>query len=87
MNVMKANFSVLCKVGESGKIVLALLLNHILNLQSSHLKMTMIHNFKIVMCEKSSLIPTTRLWCKITTSPILNHELLEYMKLTEIIVV
>jgi hypothetical protein len=84
---MKATFSVLCKVGENGKIVFALLLNHILNLQSSHFNMTMIHNFKIVMCEESSLNPTTRLWGKITTSPILNHKLLEYMKLTKIIVV
>jgi hypothetical protein len=61
MNVMKATFSVLCKVGESGKIVLALLLNHILNLESSHFKMTMIHNFKVVMCKESSLNPTARL--------------------------
>ncbi len=87
MNVMKATFRVLCKVGESGKIVLALLLNHILNLQSSHFKMTMIHNFKVVMCKESSLNPTTRLWHKIITSPILHHKLLEYMKLIEIVVV
>jgi hypothetical protein len=87
MNVMKATCRVPCKVGESGKIVHALFSNHILNLQSSHFKMTMIHNFKVVMCEESNLNPVTRLWRKITTSLILNHKLLEFMKLTEIVVV
>jgi hypothetical protein len=84
---MKATFNVPCKVGESQKIVLALHLNHTWNLQSSHFKMTMIHNFKLVMCEKNSLNPVTRLWHKITSPLILNHKLLEFMKVTEIVVI
>jgi hypothetical protein len=87
MNVMKATFSVPCKVGESGKIVPALLLSHILNFYSSHFSMIMIHNFKVIMCEDSSLNPMTMFWRKITASPIFNHKLLEYMKLIEIVVV
>jgi hypothetical protein len=47
--------------------------------------MTMIHNFENVMCDsESNLNPMTRLWCKITMSPPLNHKLLEYMKLAKI---
>ncbi len=50
--------------------------------------MTMIHNFEIVMCDQdSSLNLVTRLWHKLTASPILNHKLLEYMKLTKIVIV
>jgi hypothetical protein len=92
MNVMKATFNVPCKVGESWKIVLALLLNHILNFQSSHLRMIVIHNFKIVICKERSLNPVTRIWCKntaflILAFLILNHKLSEFMKLTEIVIV
>jgi hypothetical protein len=85
LNVLKATFCVPCKVGQTRKIVLALLSSHNLDLQCSHFKMTMIHNFEIVMCDsESNLNPMIQLWCKITISPTLNNKLLEYMKLAEI---
>jgi len=50
--------------------------------------MTMIHNSKVVMHDQdSNLNLIIRLWCKIKLSPILNHKLLEYVKLTEITIV
>jgi hypothetical protein len=65
-----------------------LLLAHNLDLQCSHFKMTMIHNSKVVMRDQeNSLNPITRLWHKLTTSPILNHKLSKYMKLTKIAIV
>jgi hypothetical protein len=85
LNVLKATFCVSCKVGQNGKTILALLSSHSLDLQCSHFKMTMIHNFKVVMCDsENNLNPMTQLWCKITISPPFNHKLLEYMKLVEI---
>ncbi len=50
---------------------------HTLNLQSSHFRMT------IILHEKNSLHPMTRFWHKISTFPIFNHKLSEYMKPTK----
>jgi hypothetical protein len=50
--------------------------------------MTMIHNSEIVMRnQENSLNLITKLWHKLTTFPILNHKLLKYMVLTEIVIV
>jgi hypothetical protein len=87
MNVLKVICCVLRKLGESGKIVLALFFIHDLDLQSSHLKMTMMHNCKAILREESSLNPMTRLSRKIIANPILNNKLLKFMKLAKIDVV
>ncbi len=87
MNVLKATFCLPSKLGERGRIVPRLLLVHNLDLQSSHFKVTMMHNFKVVLWEENSLNLVTRLWHKVTANPILNHKLLEFMKLAKIVVV
>jgi hypothetical protein len=45
------------------------------------------HNFDPVLHEENDLNPLTRMWCKVFGSTLLNHKLLEFIKLTEIIVV
>lgn len=86
LNVLKATLCVPSKVGQTRKTILALLSSHNLELQCSHFKMTMIHNFKVAMCDfESNLNPMIWLWCKITISPTFKHKLLEYMKLAKMI--
>jgi len=87
MNVLKATFCMLGKLGESGRIVPRLLLAHDLDLESSHFKVTMMHNSKVILWEESSLNLVTRLWHKINANPILNHKLSGFMKLAKIVVV
>jgi hypothetical protein len=87
VNVLKAIFCVLGKLGESGRVVPRLLLVHDLHLESSHFKVTMTHNFKVILWEENSLNLVTKLWHKINKNPILNHKLSEFMKLTKIVVV
>jgi hypothetical protein len=71
----------------SANIVFALLNILALDLYFSHFKMTMIHNSEVVMCDQNNnLNPLTRLWWKVTTSPI-NQKLSKYMKLIEVNVV
>lgn len=87
MNVLKATFCLLRKLGESGRVVLALFLIHNLDLRSSHFKVTMMHNFEAILWEENNLNLITKLWHKITINPILNHKLSKFMKLVEIEVV
>ncbi len=87
MNVLKATFCVLGKLGENGRVVPSLLSTHNLDLQLTHFKVTMMHNSKVVLWEESSLNLMTRLWHKIIANPILNHKFLEFMKLAKIVVV
>jgi hypothetical protein len=87
MNVLNATCCVPHKLGENGKVVHVLFFTHDLDLQSSHFKVTMMHNSKAVLQEENSLNPMTRLWRKIIANPILNHKLLKFMKLAEIDVV
>lgn len=88
LNVLKAIFCVPRRIGLSANIIFALLDTHTLDLQPSHFKMTMIHNSKVVMCDQeNNLNPSTQLRCKVTTFPILNQKLSEYMKLAEIAVI
>jgi hypothetical protein len=70
-------------LGESGKVVPTLFFTHDLDLQSSHFKVTMMHNSETVLQEESSLNPMTRLWLKIIANLILNHKLLKFMKLAK----
>jgi hypothetical protein len=86
MNVLKATFCVLGKLGASERVVPRLLLAHDLDLESSHFKVTMMHNSKVILWEESSLNLVTRLWHKINTNPIFNHKLSEFMKLAKIVV-
>jgi hypothetical protein len=86
-NVLKATCCVPCKLGEDGKVVPTLFFTHDLDLQSSHFKVTMMHNSKVVLQEESGLNPMTRLWCKFIANPILNHKLSKFMKLAKIDVV
>jgi len=87
LNVFKATFCVPCVIGQHGKTILTLLLVHNLDLQCSHFKMTMIHNFKVVMHDqKNRLNLVIRLWRKFTAFPIFNHKLSKYMKLIDIVV-
>jgi hypothetical protein len=70
-------------VGDSDKVVLVLLSIHNLDL---HFKkyMIMVDNFNAILRKENELNLVTRLWCKIFTFTILNHKLLEYIKLAEI---
>jgi len=45
------------------------------------------HNSKKFLWEESDFNPLTRLWHKYSRSPILNHKLLEFIKIVEIAVV
>jgi len=58
-----------------------------LDLQSSHFKVTMMHNFEGILWEENNLNLITKLWHKITINPILNHKLSKFMKLVEIEIV
>jgi hypothetical protein len=72
-------------IGLSATIVHVLLNVHTLDLWSSHFKMTMIHNFEVVMCDQeNNLNPLTQLWRKVTASPIFHHKISKYMKLVKI---
>ncbi len=87
LNVVKTNCCVPHAIGQHGKIVSILSSTHNLDLQCSYFKITMIHNFEVVMHNQdNSLNPITKLWHKLTASPILNHKLSKYMKLTTIVV-
>ncbi len=60
LNVFNTIFCVPRVVGQHGKIVPTLLSTHNLDLQCSHFKMTMIHNFEVVMHDQdNSLNPIT----------------------------
>jgi hypothetical protein len=45
------------------------------------------HNYEAILREENNLNLMIRLWCKITTNPILNHKLSKFMKLVEIVIV
>ncbi len=88
MNALKAIFCVPHKLGGNGRIgLLALFSTHDLDLQSSHFMVTMMHNYEAILREENNLNLMIRLWCKITTNPILNHKLSKFMKLVEIVIV
>jgi hypothetical protein len=74
-------------VGEYGKVVLALLSTHALDLHVSFLKMIIGHNFDPILHEESDLNPFTRMWCKVYRSPLFNHKLSEFIKFTKITLV
>jgi hypothetical protein len=54
--VLKATFCILRNVGDVDKMVPTLLSNHTLDLQVFFFKMTMCHNFKLVLCEENDSI-------------------------------
>ncbi len=56
-------------------------------LQSSFFEKIMLHDFEVVLRKENDLNPLTKLWCKVFSFPILNHKLLEYIKLVEIAIV
>jgi hypothetical protein len=45
------------------------------------------HNSDLVLHEENDFNPHTRLWCKVYGSPLLNHKLLKFIKMIEIIVI
>jgi hypothetical protein len=49
----------------------------------------MVDNFDAILRKENelNLVTRLRLWCKISTFTILNHKLLEYIKLAEIYIV
>ncbi len=61
--------------------------NETIMLWSSFLKMTILHNFEVILQEENDLNPFTRLWCKVFSTSILNHKFLKYIKLAKIVVV
>jgi hypothetical protein len=81
MNVFNATCCVPHKLGEDGKVVTALFFTHDLDWQSSHFKVTMMHNSKAILQEENSLNPMTKIWPKIIANPIFNHKLLKFVKL------
>jgi hypothetical protein len=85
--MLKAIFCVLHKVGEYGQIVPTLLSSYKFMLQSSFFEKIMLHDFEVVSSKENDLNPLTKLWCKVFSFPILNHKLLEYIKLVEIAIV
>ncbi len=87
LSTLKTTFCNPRKIGGLDQDVLPLLLTHMLDLHSSHFKMTMLHNYKVTLCEKNQLNPLMRLWCKISTFVVLNLNLSKYIKLIEITVV
>jgi hypothetical protein len=87
LSMLKAAICNLRKIGGLDQNVPPLLSTHMLDLQSTHFKMTMLHNFEIVLREENKLNPLTRFWRKISTFVILNLNFLEYIKLAKIIVV
>jgi hypothetical protein len=56
-------------------------------LQSSFFKKIMLHNVEVFLWKENDLDPLTKLWCKFFSFPVLNHKLLEYIKLVEIAIV
>jgi hypothetical protein len=62
-------------VGESRKVVLALLSVHALDLHESFSKMTIGHNSDPILHEENDFNPLTRMWCKVYGFPLLNHKL------------
>jgi hypothetical protein len=65
------------KIGGLDQDVSPLLSTHMLDLQSSHFKMTMLHNFETTLHEENQLNPHTKLWHKISTYVVFNFNLLE----------
>jgi hypothetical protein len=87
LSMLKMAFRNPHKIGGLDQNVSPLLSAHMLDLQSSHFKMTMLHNFETTLHKKNQLNPLTRLWCKISTFVVFNFNLSEYIKLAKIIVV
>jgi hypothetical protein len=85
--VLKATFCAPYMMGEYGKMVPTLFSVHALDLHVSFLKMTMGHNSNLVLHEESDFNSLTKMWHKVYRSPFLNHKLLEFIKLVEIVVV
>ncbi len=59
--VLKATFYILCNVGDVDKMVPTLLSSHTLDLQAFFFKMTMCHNFELVLRDENDLNPFTKL--------------------------
>jgi hypothetical protein len=85
--MLKSTFCAPYTLGESKKMILALLSVHALDLQVSFFKMTMGHNFDPILYKESDLNPLTKMWHKVFRSPFINHKLLEFIKLVKIVVV
>jgi hypothetical protein len=78
LSTLKVAFCNPCKISGLDQDVLPFLLAHMLDLQSNHFKMTMLHNYEATLCKENKLNPLTRLWRKISTFDVLNF--LEYIK-------
>jgi hypothetical protein len=62
-------------------MVLVLLSIHTLDLQILFFKMTMCHNSELVLSEENNFNPLTKLWHRVFGFLVLNHKLLEFIKL------
>ncbi len=80
--MLKATFCAICIVGEFGKVVHALLSIHALDI---YFQIDHGTQFWPILHEENDLNPLTRMWCEVFGSPLFNHKLLEFIKLTEII--
>jgi hypothetical protein len=74
-------------VGESRKVILALLSAHAMDLHVYFFKMIMGHNSDPILREENDLNPFIRMWCKVSGSPFLKHKLSEFIKLAEITII
>lgn len=59
--VLKATICILHNVGDANKMVPTLLSSHTLDLQVFLFKMTMCHNFELVLREENDLNPLAKL--------------------------
>ncbi len=85
--MLKVTFCAPCMMGESGKVVPTLFSTHALDLHVYFFKMTTGHNSNLVFHEESDFNSLTKMWQKVSRSPLLNHKLSKFIKLAEIIVV
>jgi hypothetical protein len=84
LNMLKMAFCNLHKISGLDQDVPPFLSTHMLDLQSIHFKMSMLHNFKVALHKNNQFNPITRLWCKISTFVVFNLNLSEYIKQTEV---
>ncbi len=67
-------------MGDGGKVVLALLSNHDLDLHMFFFKIIIFHNFNAILHEDKKQNQITGIWHKKFASTIFNYKLLKYIK-------
>lgn len=87
LSMLKQNLYMPCEVDDYDKVMFILLLIQNLDCQMFFFKMTMVHNVEAILREDNKLNPIVRLWQKVSTPAIFNHELFEYMKFAKIAII